>query len=200
MALKIAVKVGNISNLSDARYCAGMGVEMLGFKIDPHLEDALSPELFNAITGWVSGPLIVGEIESSVLPDKDLYEVSCLQVTDVDLLPEINARGLDAILAIDISKRDAGELDVLMNKHSKDVKYYLLTVEDGSNLSDHYLDQISKWIGKYPIMLAFGINSDNLDAILNLEINAISINGSKEIRPGYKSYDEMADILEALEA
>ncbi len=31
MALKTIVKVGNITNLSDARYCAVMGVDMLGF-------------------------------------------------------------------------------------------------------------------------------------------------------------------------
>ena len=29
MPLKTFVKVGNITNLSDARYCAGMGVDML---------------------------------------------------------------------------------------------------------------------------------------------------------------------------
>ena len=33
MPLKTIVKVGSITNLSDARYCAGMGVEMLGFNV-----------------------------------------------------------------------------------------------------------------------------------------------------------------------
>ena len=32
--LKTLIKVSNINNLSDARYCAGMGVEMLGFSMD----------------------------------------------------------------------------------------------------------------------------------------------------------------------
>jgi phosphoribosylanthranilate isomerase len=32
MPLKTFVKVGCITNLSDARYCAGMGVDMLGFR------------------------------------------------------------------------------------------------------------------------------------------------------------------------
>ena len=31
--LKTQVKVSSITNLSDARYCAGMGVDLLGFPI-----------------------------------------------------------------------------------------------------------------------------------------------------------------------
>ena len=33
MSLQTFVKVGEITNLSDARYCAGMGVDLLGFNV-----------------------------------------------------------------------------------------------------------------------------------------------------------------------
>ena len=61
MALKTLVKVGNISNLSDARYCAGMGVDMLGFRVISGQEHYVSPELFKEIRGWFSGPSVVAE-------------------------------------------------------------------------------------------------------------------------------------------
>ena len=32
--LKTIVKVSEVNNLSDARYCAGMGVEYIGFSMD----------------------------------------------------------------------------------------------------------------------------------------------------------------------
>ena len=62
MALKTKVKVGNITNLSDARYCAGMGVDMLGFPVSG--TNGLSLEKFKEINGWVTGPELVLEIDS----------------------------------------------------------------------------------------------------------------------------------------
>jgi phosphoribosylanthranilate isomerase len=61
MALKTLVKVGRISNLSDARYCAGMSVNMLGFEVIEGASHFVTPELFKEIRGWFSGPLIVAE-------------------------------------------------------------------------------------------------------------------------------------------
>jgi phosphoribosylanthranilate isomerase len=49
MALKTKVKAGNITNLSDARYCAGMGVDWLGFPAD-----VVNPDTFKEITNWVT--------------------------------------------------------------------------------------------------------------------------------------------------
>jgi len=62
MSLKAYVKVGTLSNLGDVRYCAGMGVDMIGFQVIPGQPDYLEPERFQEIRGWVSGPLFVAEI------------------------------------------------------------------------------------------------------------------------------------------
>src|SRR5688572_3598128 len=62
MPLKTLVKVGSITNLSDARYCAGMGVEMLGFATIQGQKNYLSPIKFQEIRGWITGPLIVAEV------------------------------------------------------------------------------------------------------------------------------------------
>ena len=61
MALKTLVKVGKISNLSDARYCSGMSVDMLGFCVVAGQDHYVSPELFKEIRGWFSGPAVVAE-------------------------------------------------------------------------------------------------------------------------------------------
>ena len=58
--LKTFVIVGEISNLSDARYCAGMGVDVLGFNINPVEETCVAPETLNEISGWVAGVAIHG--------------------------------------------------------------------------------------------------------------------------------------------
>jgi phosphoribosylanthranilate isomerase len=56
MALCNLVKVSNIKDLSNARYCAGMGVELLGFDVDE-----LSVETFTEIKNWITGVKIVAE-------------------------------------------------------------------------------------------------------------------------------------------
>src|ERR1044071_5737472 len=70
MPLKTVVKVGNITNLSDARYCSGMGVDMLGFRVLEGQPNYLSPKLFQEIRGWVTGPKIVAEIYGLTSPDQ----------------------------------------------------------------------------------------------------------------------------------
>ena len=62
MPLKTVVKVGNISNLSDARYCSGMGVDMLGFQVLDGHPQYMPAGLFQEIRGWIAGPKIVAEI------------------------------------------------------------------------------------------------------------------------------------------
>lgn len=62
MALRSIVKVSHLSNLSDARYCAGMGVDMLGFDVLPESDSYMPPDIFQEIRGWIAGPRIVAEL------------------------------------------------------------------------------------------------------------------------------------------
>ncbi|MFT6971874.1 MAG: phosphoribosylanthranilate isomerase, partial [Roseivirga sp.] len=66
MALKTFVKVSGINNLSDARYCAGMGVNQVGFEIEEGSPNYVDQQSFKEIKGWLSGVEFVGEINGSV--------------------------------------------------------------------------------------------------------------------------------------
>ena len=59
MSLVTKVKAANITNLSDARYCAGMGVDWIGFPLSQ-----VNPTVFSEITGWLSGPQWVVEFQT----------------------------------------------------------------------------------------------------------------------------------------
>ncbi len=56
MALAARVKVSGIKDLSNARYCAGMGVYMLGFDVAE-----ITATQLHEIRNWLSGVLIVVE-------------------------------------------------------------------------------------------------------------------------------------------
>src|SRR5690349_8085794 len=97
MALTRFVKVGNISNLSDARYCAGMGVDLLGFRTIEGQENFIAPKQFQEVRGWVTGPRVVGEIYgfknleqlTHVLESyrPDLFELSLDELNKLDQTP-----------------------------------------------------------------------------------------------------------------
>lgn len=55
------LKFSNVSNLSDARYAAGMWADFIGFCFDPSSPDYIEPAKAKEIAGWVNGPLITGE-------------------------------------------------------------------------------------------------------------------------------------------
>src|SRR5690606_31205998 len=102
MALKTFVKISEVNNLSDARYCAGMGVNLIGFSLDPTNPKAVTPEQFSEITGWISGVKLVGEFyESSPLVIKELlgaYAVDYLQIKSVEELDYLSTVNIPILL------------------------------------------------------------------------------------------------------
>jgi phosphoribosylanthranilate isomerase len=54
---------------------------------------------------------------------------------------------------------------------------------------------------EYPILIGFGLDNEfTVSALTELLPNlGIALRGSDEIRPGYKDFGSMMDILEALE-
>ncbi|MEQ9426609.1 MAG: hypothetical protein RJQ09_19455 [Cyclobacteriaceae bacterium] len=182
MALKTIVKVGNITNLSDARYCAGMGVEMLGFDLNPKSEAYVSPEFFKEISGWVAGVKYVGECAG--MPAQEIKKV--LGDYELDLI-EIDEESLELAL-------DTG------------MEYILKSVKVPDQLPDGVTfihreeavqnDKVSN------AKLLIGGNLDDskvLKLIENTSVSGICLQGSTEDKPGFKDYDALADILEALE-
>ena len=65
--------VRGINNLSDARYCAGMGADGLIFTLDPALPGAVTPELVRELASWVSGVELIGEFGN--LPAAEINRV-----------------------------------------------------------------------------------------------------------------------------
>src|SRR5258708_3649368 len=76
------VKVGKVTNLSEARYCAGMGVDFLSFPAS-----SVDPKTFQEITGWVAGPKFGVEIDSSTVEE---YKADFVEVPfdSIDKIPK----------------------------------------------------------------------------------------------------------------
>ena len=199
MTLKTMVKVGQITNLSNARYCAGMGVNMLGFVVDVGSEFFISPEQFREISGWVAGVEFVGEISGSQIPELTGYSFSYLQVSDRALPEIVHASGYACIFYINTANYVPEHIAQMMEEQQKYVSYFLLEGLNPDILNDAELERITTWAASYPVWLGSGITPHNLEKLLASGIKGIALYGGTESKPGFKDYDELADILEALD-
>jgi phosphoribosylanthranilate isomerase len=204
MALKTLVIVNNISNLSDARYCAGMGVEMLGFNIDPASVNYMAPEAFRVITEWVSGVKTVGELQQANAQDLSenlkSYALDYLQIVTSSDWKTLRAVGIPLICKVEWKENFT---EALFDYEYAEIAQYIdfFLVHGNSPFMDKkYWEHIQHISRKYPVILGFGITARNVDDLLLSDtIKGIALKGSHEIRPGYKDYEELADVLEAIE-
>lgn len=188
MSLKTFVKVGSVTNLSDARYCAGMGVDILGFDISEDATGYIDRDTFNQIKEWVSGVEIACEVESAAMAegyDFDLLELKSLPSNRIK----------DKVsLKVNIDK-----IGDYLTEDLKAFQYILVTGNRGEIKDDEKI-RIRALAEKYPVLIGYGLKPGNIISLVSeLGVKGIGLYGGDEIRPGYKDYDELADILEELE-
>lgn len=204
MALKTLVKISNVTNLSDARYCAGMGVDMLGFSMDADSPNYIEAKPFAEIRAWVAGVQIVGETTSD---DPDIieqlleaYQPDLLQINEAALLPYVGTFGKPLILQVDLSHLTLDELDTLFQTSSAGADYILLESKASLHFDDDLKSLLQRLAARYPVLLGTGISVANIHRLLaELPVQGIALSGGNEEQPGNKEFGELMDILEAIE-
>lgn len=192
--LKTKVKVGQVTNLSDARYCAGMGVDLLGFPVAAH--HGIDPKKYQEITNWVNGPLFVVEWEGEITKD---FEAIILPY-NADFV-EIDAHQLKNIpdsiehLIVNLELSDWPSVHKVLSSFRHRIDYLILTSE-GVNLDTPLIAEIAL---EFEVLIGFGINEETLDKLTALPVAGISLKGSIETNPGLKDYAHLSTILERLE-
>ncbi len=186
MGLKTTVKVSGVNNLSNARYCAGMGVDMLGFDMD-----TMPAEQFKEIRNWVAGVNIVGETKSDniaeVLAKIEQFKPDLIEINDLDL-------------AIELFQKS--DIEIILNEQS--VKSSLKYPE---NIKFLHFNSISKEdlhaYFSFPYEPSLLISNKNLKEN-NIEIQdskfGITIDADIEERPGFSNFENTMEILESLES
>jgi len=204
MALATLVKISNVTNLSDARYCAGMGVDMLGFSMDVDSANYVEPKKFEEIKSWVAGVQIVGET-SSTDPDAieqllATYQPDLLQIDEAALLPYLGTLGKPLILHVDLSMVTLDELSTLIRTGAAGADYVLLQHHGPVHLDTDLKIVLQQLASRYPMLLGVGISAANVRELLaELPVRGIALSGGDEEQPGNKEFGELMDILEAIE-
>lgn len=189
MSLKTRVKVGNITNLSDARYCAGMGVDMLGYTVVPDRAGYIAARLYQEIRGWISGPSTVAELYG-MTDSTDLdtmmeeYRPDYLEISVTELPLLGNSLDMPLIVAV-------GSVEEM-----KALDYWKACIAF-VQVSDPAL--IPSLPSQMDVLLFLQPGTPIETISYEPPIQGIALTGSDEIRPGYKDYDELARVLEGLE-
>lgn len=188
MALKTFVRVSGINNLSDARYCAGMEVNELGFNIETNHANYTDRDKFKELSEWLSGVQFIGEITEPLTDIAQSIQGYALDAIQIENLGQIEA-ALATGLGVSFIAANADEAREAYSIANGQLAYILIYSSEAANIASDI-----------PTLINDGFDTENLPAILaEVRPKGIVLEGGNEIRPGYKDFDQLADILELLE-
>ncbi len=190
MSLQTVVKAGSISNLTDARYCAGMGVEIIGFSVGKTGSAALEPSKIKEIAGWLSGVKIAVELDKNDFDESFILDIIQNLNPDYLQIPEKYAKKLKEITPIPLLI----ETNILSgNLAQGDFFLYTGSFEDEKALKEFCQTNSV-------ILSGMAIQASNLlDLLAKIHPYGIELKGGTEISPGLKNSDDLSDMLELLE-
>jgi phosphoribosylanthranilate isomerase len=202
MALKTKVKINRITNLTDARYCSGMYVDILGFCLEEGSAQYVSPTQFQEITGWISGIDYAGEFS-----DLDAYSIEKL-LADYPSLTWIESEDLDTLVQLKplgknlIYRVKLEELEPLLPKiellQEHEITLHVTSTNKSIDIDNESI--INNFSNKLNLFLGAGITPENANILCELPgLYGFALDGGDEIKPGLRDFDQLAAILESLE-
>ena len=194
MTPKKFIKIRGVNNLSDARYCSGMMVNVIGFNLDANQKNGVNIDSFKAITKWIQGPKIAGEFDNMELELIRKY----LSLIDLDIIETCNPSFLAPL--IDTGKEVYLKINldslvnekVLFNKIKEGQtanKIVVYSPEKSKN--EKLLINLLNYTKNEQIINGFNLDLSQIDFWPSIEIMA-----TPEDKPGYKDYGEVMDVLE----
>ena len=202
MALKTKVKVNRITNLTDARYCSGMYVDVLGFSLEEGTPHYISPSQFQEITGWISGADYAAEFTDSdaYIIERRLADypgINWIESSDLDTLVQLKDLGKELIYRVTMEEIESifPKIDVLNQQH---ITLHLTSTENKLSIDNEII--IKELASKVKLLLGFGINPENASLLAEIPgLAGLAMDGGDEIKPGLRDFDQLASILENLE-
>ena len=192
----VPLLIRGINNLSDARYCAGMGADKLTFILDPALPGYLDTKTVKELAGWIAGVELIGEFDHLNASNINAIAADC---------------ALDAVLLR--SPRTANELaeiappvymelaaDNAAMAQSLPGSLLGLVVELPESVSAETVTELGKLASQRPLWLGPGLLPDRArDLASQLPLAGLVFPSGDEVKPGLRDFDQLEAVFEALE-
>lgn len=206
--LKTRIKASQVTNLTDSRYFAAREVEWLGFNLDAGTENFIHPQNIKAIKEWLEGPKIVGEFgmqDSNEI--KAAIDFLGLDVIQVGMYADTGSLAFQDITIIKeiVIEKDTDYYDLRSNleSDSANVDIFLLNYSKNklswSSIASKQ-NALKELCDKFKIILSIDFELDQLNEMLEkVQFYGLSLKGGEEEKVGFKSFDELDEIIDALE-
>ncbi len=204
--LKTRIKASRITNLTDARYFAAREVAWLDFCLDPGAPEFVSPQQLHAIKEWVEGPAIVGSfgLQSA---EEIATQASYLDLDAVQVGPFADISSIRRAISVPIMQEMIVENLEQPVSWSEDADYVVLDFskngfswDDLQKATTFSPDRLAEWCEQHRILLALDFRPEQAEQILDqIAPHGLSVSGGEEEKVGYKSFDELDEVLDVLE-
>ncbi|GAB3308545.1 hypothetical protein ACFQT0_16965 [Hymenobacter humi] len=192
----VPLLIRGINNLSDARYCAGMGADKLTFLLDPALPGALDTKTVKELAGWIAGVELIGEFDQLSAAEINAIAAECT---------------LDAVLLR--QPRSAEELAEIAPPVYIEVAVGLLAevpyistaplglvVELTEPLTSETLNALLGIASQGPLWVGPGLHPELARDLVNqLPLAGLVFPSGDEVKPGLRDFDQLESVFEALE-
>ncbi|MCX6186100.1 MAG: hypothetical protein NTU43_03765 [Bacteroidetes bacterium] len=196
------IKLSNITNLSDARYAAAMGIDYIGFCFNTNDVNYIPPIKAKEIFEWTSGSLVVAEFGNQTFVEindiSELLNIDLLEINNQWRPNELTTLNKPIIKKIDLTANDCESLKNEIEKYAQVVFAFHLFSTSKVELSD--FSCLIELCHKNKIIWGLPLNASNTQHVLSTyHPFALNISGGMEEKPGIKDFDEMNDWLESIE-
>ena len=192
----VPLLIRGINNLSDARYCAGMGADKLTFVLDPSLPGHVDSKTVKELAGWIAGVELIGEF--SQLSAHEINAIAAECALDAVLLHGLRTTEELAEIAPPIylelaTPADAAtlpRLDALLGL------VFELSAESIAESGAVLTEIGSQW----PMWLGPGLHPERAQKLAShLPIAGLVFPSGNEVKPGLRDFDQLEAVFEALE-
>ena len=202
------VKICGLTSLEDARFCAGLGADYLGFVQHPQSPRAIAPEAVREILSWVYGAQGVGVFVNRTA---DEVNAACetagfalAQLHGTESPETVAAVRVPVVKAIRVAHdASAEQLDAMMAPYEGLVHAFLLDTHATSlwgGTGESFNWRVARDLTTdVPIWLAGGLTPDNVAlAVETMRPAAVDVSSGLESAPGVKDFDRVAAFFDAL--
>lgn len=201
MSFQTNIKLGNITNLSDARFAAAAGATYIGFCFDPSHEQYIAPIKAKEIIDWVTGSSVVAEFGNQSLDEiRDISELLNVDVIEVNnsLLPdELLSLAKPVIKKINISAFSAGQLQTETDAYAKAADAFHIYADPETGQYDH--DQLKRLCSMFKIIWGIQLGAEDVGTVLStFKPFGINLVGGDEEKAGVKDFDQLNDLFDVL--
>ena len=196
MSHLVPLLIRGINNLSDARYCAGMGADKLTFILDPALPGHLDTKTVKELAGWIAGVELIGEFDQLNAASINAIAADC--ALDAVLLRSPRTAEELAEIAPPVYIELAADTAALAQPLPSSLLG--VVVELPENTTAEMRAALQATASRQPLWLGPGLLPERArDLASQLPLAGLSFPSGDEVKPGLRDFDQLEAVFEALE-